>query len=403
MNEIIRRDFPLINDNRIVYLDAAATSQKPQCVIDAVAEFYREKNANPMRGLYDLSMEATEAYEGARRKAALFLGASDPSEIVFTRNATESINLGASVIAQGMLREGDRILVATSEHHSNFLPWRKAAAQRGCVLDFLDCGADGRYTEEMLADALRPETKVFAIAQVSNVFGRCNPIREFARICHDNGTMIFVDGSQSVPHLKVDVKELDADFFAWSGHKLYGPMGIGVLYGKKELLEALPPFLEGGEMIEYVSKETVTYAPLPQKFEAGTVSAAAAYGLGVAIEYLNGIGFEKIGMCERCLMEKALTEMQAVPHVNILGSDRPEEHHGIITFTVDDVHPHDIASIFAESDVCIRAGHHCAQPLHILLGIPSTVRMSIGIYNNIGDIERFLDVLKGIRRQMGYE
>ena len=403
MNEAIRNQFPIIRNNDIAYLDAAATAQKPQCVIDALGDFYTSLNANPMRGVYKLSIDATDAYENARKKVAGFINASAPEEIIFTRNATESINLGADILSRGMLGAGDDILVATSEHHSNFLPWKKIAGSIGGSVRFLDCDAQGEYDAQKLKEALLPNTKVFAIAQVSNVFGRLNPIKEFARICHENGTIIFVDGSQSIPHIKIDVRDIDADFFAFSGHKLYGPMGIGVLYGRKELLDSLPPFLEGGEMIEYVSKERVTYAELPHKYEAGTVSGADAYALGTAIDFINQIGYDEIHRCELCLTDYALNGMKKIPHVNIIGSDRADEHHGIITFTVDDVHPHDIASIFADAGVCIRAGHHCAQPLHILLGIPSTARMSIGIYNNMDDIERFLGVLGNIRELMGYE
>lgn len=397
----VRELFPILSGD-MVYLDSAATAQKPQCVIDAISDFYLHKNANPMRGLYDLSMTATDDYESSRAAAARFIGADDPCEIIFTRNATESLNLVADSFGAA-LKEGDEILVATSEHHSNFLPWKKAAEKSGAAVRFLDCLPDGTMTPDMLKAALTPDTKIFTVAQISNVFGRVNPIREYAAICHENGTLICVDGSQSVPHIAVDVKALDADFLAFSGHKLYGPMGIGVLYGKKKLLKKLPPFLRGGEMIDYVSKERTVFAELPHKFEAGTVSAADAAGLRAAIEFVEEIGFEVIEERENHITKLALDGMRRIPHVNVLGAEKAEDHHGILTFTIDDVHPHDIAAIFAAENVCIRAGHHCAQPLHILLGIPSTVRASLAFYNTDEDIEKFLTVLSTIRSQMGYE
>lgn len=393
--------FPILNTG-IVYLDSAATAQKPRCVMDAVTDFYLRTNANPMRGLYDLSMAATDAYESARAAVARFINASDPCEIIFTRNATESLNLAADSFGS-LLSEGDELLVATSEHHSNFLPWKKAAERSGAVVRFLDCESDGTMSPESLKNALTPSTKLFTVAQISNVFGRVNPIREYAKLCHENGTLICVDASQSVPHIAVDVRELDADFVAFSGHKLYAPMGIGVLYGKEKLLKKLPPFLRGGEMIDYVSKEKVIYAELPHKFEAGTVSAADAVGLRAAIEFVEEIGFEQIEQRELHLTELAFSEMKKIPHVHVLGSDKAEEHHGILTFTIDDIHPHDIAAMFAAENICIRAGHHCAQPLHILLGIPSTVRASLAFYNTEEEIEKFISVLKTLRSQMGYE
>lgn len=397
----IKELFPILSGD-MIYLDSAATAQKPMCVVDAVRDFYLNNNANPMRGMYDLSIRATDDYEASRQAVADFINAADSSEIVFTRNATESLNLVADSFGAA-LTEGDEILVATSEHHSNFLPWKKAAERSGAMIRFLDCLPDGTMTASMLREALTPATKIFSVAQISNVFGRVNPIAEYAAVCHKNGTLICVDASQSVPHIAVDVRSLDADFLAFSGHKLYGPMGIGVLYGKKKLLKKLPPFLRGGEMIDYVSKEKTVFAELPHKFEAGTVSAADAAGLRAAIGFVNDVGFEQIEERELHLTKLAFEGMKKIPHVNILGADNAEDHHGILTFTIDDVHPHDIAAIFAEDNVCIRAGHHCAQPLHILLGIPSTVRASLAFYNTDEDIEKFLGVLSTIRSRMGYE
>ena len=398
--ENIRAEFPLINNEKIVYLDNGATTQKPQRVIDAVTEFYTKRNANPMRGLYDLSILATDSYEEARSKAASFINA-DTSEIIFTRNASESLNLAANIFGS-TLKAGDEVLVSTSEHHSNFLPWKKICEKTGASVKFLDCTFEGVISPEVLKDALTPNTKIFTVASISNVFGRINPIKEFAAICHENGTLICVDAAQSVAHIPTDVKDSDADFLAFSGHKMYGPMGIGVLYGKHSLLEKLPTFLEGGEMIDYVSKDKTIYAEVPHKFEAGTVSAADAYALGAAIDFINEIGFETIEQIERELTAYALEGMKKIEGVEIVGDSEAEGHDGILTFTIKDVHPHDIAAIFAESGVCIRAGHHCAQPLHILLGIPSTVRASIAVYNTKEDIDAFLKVLATIRPKMGY-
>lgn len=397
----IRSQFPLINNKKVIYLDNAATTQKPQCVIDAISEFYTEYNANPMRGIYDLSIAATDVYENAREKTASFINAHYPSEAVFTKNATESLNLAADILSSRFSAE-DEILVATSEHHSNFLPWKKLGQRCGAKVKYLDCDSDGNYSPGKLKNALTNKTKLFAIAYVSNVIGKINPIKEFARICHENNTYICVDATQSVAHMKTDVTDDDVDFLAFSAHKMYGPMGVGVLYAKKELLEKLPPFLEGGEMIDYVSKDKTIYAELPHKYEAGTVSAADVYAFGKAIDYINEIGFDEISKRERELTEYLLEGMKKVKNVQIIGAKDLTDRNCIVTFTVDDVHPHDVASVFAESGICIRAGHHCAQPLHILLGIPSTVRASVAFYNTKEEIDIFLKVLSEIRGRMGY-
>lgn len=400
-SEKIRAQFPLINNEKIVYLDNAATTQKPQKVIDALAEFYTKRNANPMRGMYDLSLLATESYEEARRKTADFINAKKSSEIIYTRNATESLNLAASIAAE-YLGEGDEVLVSTSEHHSNFLPWKKICERTGAKVRYLDCQKDGTISENDLKKALSPNTKLFTVACISNVFGRINPVLEYAEICHKNNTLICVDAAQSVAHIPTDVTESDVDFLAFSGHKMYGPFGTGVLYAKEELLEKAPPFLEGGEMIEYVSKDRVVYADPPHRFEAGTVSAADAYALSAAIDFINETGFDNIRKIERELTDYAFEGMCKTEGVEIIGSCKSEEHNGILTFTLKDVHPHDIAEIFARSNICVRAGHHCAEPLHILLGIPSTVRLSLAVYNTKEDIDAFLEVLANIRSMMGY-
>ncbi|SDB19346.1 cysteine desulfurase / selenocysteine lyase [Ruminococcaceae bacterium FB2012] len=385
------------------YLDNAATTQKPRCVIEAVEKYYREENANPLRGLYGLSVKATEAYENAREAVRRFIGAKSVREIVFTRNATESLNLIAYSWGRANIHRGDELLVAISEHHSDLLPWQTLARETGAELRFLECDKQGEYTAEALKAALTPRTKLFAIAQVSNIFGRINPIKEFAEICRANGTVTVCDGAQSVPHTPVDVRDLGVDLLAFSGHKLYAPMGIGVLYGREELLEKMPPFLFGGEMIEYVTRESASFAELPHKFEAGTVNVGGAVGLRAAIDYINSIGFDEITAREDRLTALAFEEMSRLPYVHIIGSEKANEHHGIISFTVEGVHPHDVAAVFDADGIAIRAGHHCAQPLHQFLGVQSSARMSLAFYNDESDIERFTETLKTVRRRMGYD
>ena len=399
-----KSDFPVFNVYKdLVYLDNSATTQKPQTVMEAAERYYTEQNANPLRGLYDLSVKATDTYENARKAVKSFIGAKSSKEIVFTRNATESLDLIAYSYGRENITACDEILITVSEHHSNLLPWQYLSRVTGAKLNFLECDAHGEYTAEALKKALTPKTKIFAIAQISNVFGRLNPIKEFARICHENGTVIVCDGAQSVPHIPVDVNDLDVDFLAFSGHKMLAPMGIGVLYGKRELLENMPPFLYGGEMIEYVTRESATYAELPHKFEAGTVNVGGAAGLHAAIDYIGSVGFDNITAREKALTALAFGKMKNIPHVNIIGGESAEEHHGIITFTVDGVHPHDIAAVFDSENIAIRAGHHCAQPLHQFLDVQSTARMSIAFYNDENDIERFIDTLAAVRRRMGYD
>ncbi|MBR6336748.1 MAG: SufS family cysteine desulfurase [Ruminococcus sp.] len=398
-----KKDFPVFNEYKnLVYLDNAATTQKPYPVLERAAKYYKSENANPLRGLYDLSVKATDAYENAREAVRNFIGANSKREIVFTRNATESLNLIAYSFGRANIGHGDEILVAISEHHSNLLPWQQLAREKGAVLKFLECDEHGQYTAQALEKALTPKTKLFAIAQVSNVFGRVNPIKEFADIAHKNGTLIVCDGAQSVPHMAVDVKELDVDFLVFSGHKMLAPMGIGVLYGREELLEKMPPFLYGGEMIEYVTRDSATFAELPHKFEAGTVNVGGAVGLHAAIDYISSIGFDEIVRRERQLTELAFEQMKTIPHVNIIGSQEAAGHEGIITFTVDGVHPHDIAAVFDSENIAIRAGHHCAQPLHQHLNIQSSARMSLAFYNDEEDVRRFTDTLKTVREKMGY-
>ena len=400
---VSKADFPVFDRYpSLAYLDNAATTQKPRQVLEAVDRYYREENANPLRGLYGLSVAATEAYENAREKVRAFIGAKSTKEIIFTRNATESLNLAAHSLGKAFVSEGDEVLVAVSEHHSDMLPWQGLAEERGAKISYLECTPEGEYTVSALEEALTPHTKIFAIAQISNVFGRVNPIKEMAEVCRRNGTLLICDGAQSVPHIAVDVQELGADILVFSGHKMLAPMGIGVLYGRQELLKKMPPFLSGGEMIEAVTLCGATYAELPHKFEAGTVNAGGAVGLGAAIDCINEIGFENIERREAELTALAFEQMKDIPYVRIIGSDKAQEHCGIITFTVEGVHPHDIAALMDTDGVAVRAGHHCAQPLHHFIGIPSTARMSLAFYNDEQDVEKFITSLKGLRRKMGY-
>ncbi len=397
-----RRDFPLLMGTDIAYLDNAATAQRPQCVLDAEKDFYEKANANPLRGLYPLSIAATEAYEEAREAVRGFLNAKQKEEIIFTRNTTESINLVAYSYGLSHVKAGDEVLVSIMEHHSNLLPWQMVCRQTGAVLRFIECEMDGSIDLNKVEQLITPRTKIVAMTHVSNVLGRVNPIREVADLAHRVGAVMVVDGAQSTPHMPVDVQALGADFLAFSGHKVYGPMGIGALYGRYDLLEKMPPFLTGGEMIESVTRESATYAELPYKFEAGTCNAAGAVGLHAAIDYAEQVGFRRMHEREVALVARALEGIQTMPWVHVLGSHKAEEHSGIITFTVDGVHPHDISEILASDGVAIRAGHHCAQPLLKYLGHPSTARASLAFYNTEEDVDRLLASLSTLRERMGY-
>ncbi len=404
MNADFRSDFPIFNapENKdLIYFDNAATTQRPRKVIDAVKNFYEKSNANPLRGLYGLSSKATELYENARGTVASFINAA-AEEIIFTRNASESLNLVAYTWGMQNVREGDEIAVTVMEHHSNILPWQMVCAAKNAKLVFLDCDkATGEIPLSEL-NKINERTKLVAVTYVSNVLGITNPVKEIAEAAHKNGAVVVVDGAQAVPHFKVDVQAIGADFFAFSGHKMCAPMGIGVLYGRRELLEAMPPFLRGGEMIEYVTKEDATWAELPHKFEAGTVNAAGAVGLGAAIDYINSIGFDEIVRRDHELTTLLMEEMCRIPHVHVVGHPDPLRHCGIVTFTVDGVHPHDIATVLDEEHIAIRAGHHCAQPLGAHLGLPSTARTSLYFYNTEDEVRRFAEKLASVRKWMGY-
>lgn len=416
--ENFKKDFPLLRGSNIAYLDNAATSQRPCAVLEAERDYYEKCNANPFRGLYGISIEATDRYEEARERVRAFLNAPRSEEIIFTRNTTESINLAAYSYGLNHLKEGDEILVTIAEHHSNLLPWQMVARQTGASLVFLECGRDGVFGREKgagksgeeaekaaakaIEKAVTPRTKLAAVTEISNVLGRRTPLEQLIHKVHEQGGVVLVDGAQSAPHIPVDVQKLDADFFAFSGHKLMAPMGIGVLYGRKELLDEMPPFLTGGDMIDSVTRQGAVFAALPHKFEAGTVNGAGAAALKAALDYLDGIGFETVRKQEEYLTGIALEEMRRIPGVEVLGGLSAEEHCGIISFTLEGVHPHDISSILDADGVAVRAGHHCAQPLLTHLGVMTAARASISFYNTEEDVERFLSSLKQVRRKMGY-
>lgn len=400
--EKVRQDFVLLQNTDRVYFDNAATSQKPKCVIDAVQEFYEKYNANVLRGLYPLSVEATERYENARKTVQRFIHAACPEEIIFTRNATESMNLVAYSYGMANLKAGDEILVSILEHHSNILPWQMVSRATGAKLVFLECEPDGTIPKEKMDEAFSEHTRLVAVTQVSNVLGCVNDIPELVKRARACGAVILMDAAQSAPHMPIDVQKLDVDFVAFSGHKMLAPMGIGVLYGKQELLEKMPPFLTGGEMIETVSRYDAVYAELPHKFEAGTVNAGGAVGLAAAIDYLESYGMDSLHAVEQELTAYLFRGMNAIPHVHVLGSQREDNHTGIVSFTVDQVHPHDISEVLSSDGMDIRAGHHCAQPLHDHLGIHSTARASLMFYNTKEEIDRFLESVSNIRRRMGF-
>ena len=404
MDNIYRNDFPLfsaIENDGLIYFDNAATTQKPYTVIEAMERYYRQNNANPLRGLYDLSSRATEEYESARHVVAEFLNAKD-CEIIFTRNASESLNLVAYTWAMANLKEGDEIVVSVTEHHSNILPWQMVASAKAAKVVFLEPDKEtGEFSEDEFRK-INSRTKLVAVGQVSNVLGITNPVKKIAELAHKVGAVCVVDGAQAVPHMKVDVKDIDADFYAFSGHKICGPMGIGVLYGKKELLEAMPPFLRGGEMIEYVTRNSATWAEVPHKFEAGTVNAGGAAGLAAAIKYVQSVGFDRIEKHDNELAALLINEMKDYSYFHLIGNKNPSKHCGIVTFTLDGVHPHDIASLLDTEKIAIRAGHHCAQPLGAYLNVPATARASMYFYNTEDEVLRFAKVLRNIRHMSGY-
>lgn len=399
----IKSDFPLLNqDKDIVYLDSAATTQKPSIVIDGIKNYYTTYNANPNRGGYALSMASTDVYEESRLTIANFINANDSSEIVFTRNATEGINLIANSFGRSSLIKGDEVLICISEHHSNILPWQILAKEIGISLKYFYLNDDGTINIESLKNEINNKTKIIAVSHMSNVLGLINPIKEITTIAKEHHITTVIDGAQSTPHIKVDVQDLDCDFFIFSGHKLLAPMGIGVVYGRKNLLDNMPPYNTGGGMIEYVELYDSTYAPVPNKFEAGTQNVAGAYGLKLAIDYINELGIGNIEDHEISLTKYALEELNKLDYIKIYGSQDLDIKRGVISFNVKDIHSHDVSSILDSSKIAIRSGHHCAKPLMKYLNLNSTCRLSLYLYNTKEDIDKFIGSLSTVRRYLGY-
>ena len=398
MNKEYLKDFPTLskekNGKRIAYLDSAATTQKPIAVIEAIKNYYEKINANPHRGAYELSVLATEAYDEAREKVRKFINAERSEEIIFTKNATEAFNLVAMSYGMNFINEGDEIVISIAERHSNLIPWQQVARVKGAILKYMYTDENGELTEEEIKSKITDKTKIVAVTQVSNALGTINPVKEIAEYAHSKGAIVIVDGAQSVPHMKVDVRDIDADFLIIAGHKLLAPMGIGVLYGKKDLLEKMPPLMFGGDMVEYVYEQETTFNVLPYKFEAGTQNVEAAVGLSKAIDYLNEIGMENIEKHEKELVSYALDKMNKLEYVKVYGPKEVEKRGGVISFQIEGVHPHDVASIFDTFGVCIRAGNHCAQPLMRYMGINATSRASIYLYNDKEDVDRLVEAIE---------
>lgn len=404
--EDFRKDFPILSQTvhgkPLVYLDNAATTHKPNSVLDAMISYHHMHNGNPHRGAHYLSVMATEAYENTREKVRKFINAASAKEIIFTRNATESLNLIAYSYGMNFVNEGDEIVLCISEHHSNIVPWQQVAKSKGAVLKFMYLNSDFRLSMDEVKEKITDKTKLVGIAQMSNVLGVIYPVKEIAEYAHLKGAVVLVDGAQSVPHMKADVRDIDADFFVFSGHKMLAPMGIGVLYGKKAILEKMPPFLMGGDMIEYVQEQETSYAELPFKFEAGTQNVEGAVGLSAAIDYLEEIGLENIHKYEMELTAYALEKMSQIPYVKIYGPKDMDSRGGAISFSIEGCHPHDVASIVDTYGVAIRAGHHCAQPLMKFLGAPATSRASFYFYNTKEEVDIFIHSIKNVRRWLGY-
>ena len=392
-NYELRKDFEILENNKIAYLDSGATTQKPKYVIDAIKNYYEHDNANPHRGAYKLSIRATEVYDEAREKVKKFINAKDAREIVFTRNATESLNLIAYSYGLKNIKKDDKIVLSIMEHHSNLVPWQMVSKQKEAKLDYIYTDKDGYLKQEDIENKIVPGVKIVGITQVSNVLGTINPVKEIVKRAHEVGAIAVVDASQSAPHMKIDVTDMDADFLVFSGHKMLSPLGIGVLYGKKELLDKMNPFLFGGDMIEYVYEQDTTFAEVPTKFEAGTQNVEGAVGLGAAIDYLNNIGMDNVEKIEKDVLEYAMKELSKIDFITLYGPKELENHAGVISFNVNKVHPHDVASILDSENVCIRSGNHCAQPLLRYMGLDSTCRASFYIYNTKEDVDKLIEAL----------
>jgi cysteine desulfurase/selenocysteine lyase len=402
----LRADFPVFDrptggGKRLVFLDAAASAPKPRVVIDALADTYSHHYANVHRGIYELSEDATSRFEGARRKVAAFLGAPSEREIVFVRNATEAINLVAYSWGRSNIGKGDRIVTTQLEHHANIVPWQQLAAETGAILDYVAITDDGRLDMDDMRAKLSLGPKLLAVAQVSNALGTINPVAEIVEMAHQAGALVLVDAAQSAPHMPIDIQALDCDFLAISGHKMLGPSGIGALWGRRALLDAMPPFMTGGSMIIRVSLEGAEWNEVPAKFEAGTPSIAEAIGLGAAIDYLTGLGMDAVREHERYLFEAAWGALGEIPGVRLLGPDDADIHAGVISFVLDEAHPHDVATIFDHEGVAVRAGHHCAMPVMLRYDIAATTRASFYVYNDLDDVDALVGAVRATQRLFG--
>lgn len=389
-----KKDFPILLENNIAYLDSGATTQKPREVIDAVDRYYKTQNANPHRGAYSLSIEATQVYEQTREKVAKFINSQSSSQIIFTKNASESLNLIAYSYGLDNLKKDDEIVLSIMEHHSNLVPWQYVAKKTGSKLKYMYINDNFELSDEEIKSKITDKTKIVGITHVSNVTGTINNVEEIIKYAHSKGAIVVLDASQSIPHMKIDVQKLDADFVVFSGHKMLSPLGIGVLYGKKELLENMTPFLMGGDMIEYVYEQETTYAPLPSKFEAGTQNVGGAVGLGAAIDYIEKVGYDNIEKIEKELVKYAKEELEKLKYVKLYMTPNENNHSAVISFNIIGVHPHDVASILDSQGVCVRSGNHCAQPLLRYLGIDSTCRASFYLYNTKEDVDRLVEAIK---------
>ncbi len=391
--EQIKKDFPLLENENITYLDSGATTQKPIQVIKAVEEFYQKYNANPHRGAYSLSVEATEQYENTRTKIAKFINAKHREEIIFSKNATESLNLIAYSYGLDNLKKDDEVVISIMEHHSNLVPWQKITKQTCSKLNYMYINENYEITDEEIESKITDKTKIVGITHVSNVLGTINNVKKIIKYAHKKGAIVIVDASQSIPHMKIDVQDLDTDFLVFSGHKMLAPLGIGVLYGKREILNKMTPFLMGGDMIEYVYEQETTFASLPNKFEAGTQNVEGVIGLGAAIDYIENLGYDKIQEIEHEVISYARQELSKLDYLTLYTTPNEENHSSVISFNIKGVHPHDVASILDSEGVCVRSGNHCAQPLMRFLGIDSTCRASFYIYNTKEDVDKLVKAL----------
>lgn len=397
----IRREFPTleqsVNGRPLVYLDNAATSQKPRVVLDALRAYYENDNSNVHRGIHELSRRATVAYEESRAKVAGWVGAAEPSEIIWTRGTTEAINLVSTAWGLDNVGEGDEILISVLEHHSNIIPWQLLARRTGAVIKYIELDEQGRWILDELPRLLTDRTKVVAISHVSNALGTVNPVKRVAAAAHEVGALVLVDGAQGAVHMKVDVQELGVDCYAFSGHKMCGPTGIGALWARRDLLDSMEPYQGGGEMIHFVGRDESSWATVPHKFEAGTPNIAGAIGMGAAIDFLSGVGMDAIAKHEHELLGYALERMSAVDGIRIYGPQSPDEHSALISFTLGDAHPHDISTILDSEGIAVRAGHHCAQLAMQHFGISATARASIYLYNTESDIDRLIEGLEQVQ------